>query len=103
MIFETKPAITSRIMSICPSCDGHRILMGSYSGIMGIWDVNLIRNHIATIKTQDDVWKIIVILLSKKIVDTTSEQSIELWNIVTLEIIRHIDNESGMKIVFFAK
>ena len=44
MIFKTKPLITSGIMSICLSCDGHMILVGSGDGNMTMWDINLIRD-----------------------------------------------------------
>ena len=54
MIFETKLPITSWITSICPSCDGHRILMGSGDGTVRMWNVNLARNQAITMDTQDD-------------------------------------------------
>jgi len=44
MIFETKPPTTSMITSICPSCDGDRILVGSGDETVRMWDVNLARN-----------------------------------------------------------
>jgi len=53
MIFEAKPPITSWITSICPSRDGHRILVGSGDGTVRMWDVNLARNQAATMDTQD--------------------------------------------------
>lgn len=50
--------------------------------------------------TQDDVWEVITVLPFRNIVATKSKQSIEFQNIVTLEVIRYIDSESGIKIVF---
>ena len=37
IIFETRPLVTSVRMSICPSHDGHRILVGDKDGIVRIW------------------------------------------------------------------
>ena len=34
IILETKPPVTSVIMSICPPHDGHRILVGDEDGIV---------------------------------------------------------------------
>ena len=55
MIFETKPLITSGITSICPSRDGHRILVGSGDGTVRMLDMNLARNQAVTMDIQDDV------------------------------------------------
>jgi len=102
MIFETKPPITSWITSICPSCNGHRILVGSYSGTVSIWNVNLARNQAATMDTQDDVQKFIAVSPSRKMVVTTSEQFVELWDTNTWEVepLRYINYEDAMKIAF---
>jgi len=54
MIFETKAPNTSKIKSICPSCDGNRILVGSKDGIVRMWNMNLVRNQAVTMNTQDD-------------------------------------------------
>ena len=37
IILETKPPVTSVIMSICPPHDGHRILVGDEDGIVRMW------------------------------------------------------------------
>ena len=37
IILETKPPVTSVIMSICPPHDGHRILVGDEDGIARMW------------------------------------------------------------------
>jgi len=100
MIFETKPLITSRITSICPSRDGHRILVGSEDGIVRIWDVNLARNQAVTMDTQDDMWEVIAVSPSGNMVVTQSKRSIELRDTVTSEVIRRMDNEDDMRIAF---
>ena len=50
--------------------------------------------------TKDNIQEVITVLLFGKIVATILEQSIELQNTVTSEIIRHMDSKSGMKIAF---
>ena len=100
MIFETKPPITSWITSICPSRDGHRVLMGSGDGTVRMWDVNLARNQAATMDTQDDVREVIAVSPSRNMVATQSTRSVEFWDTTTWEVIRHMDSESGMKIAF---
>jgi len=100
MIFETKLPITSEIMSICPSRDGNKILVGSWDGTVRMWDMNLARNQAVTMDTQDDVRKVIAVAPSGKMVATKSTRSIELWDTATSEVIRHMDSESGMKIAF---
>ena len=100
MIFETKPLITSRITSICPSRDGHRILVGLLDGIVRIWDVNLARNQAVTMDTQDDMWEVIAVSPSGNMVVTQSKRSIELRDTVTSEVIRRMDNEDDMRIAF---
>ena len=100
MIFEAKPPITSWITSICPSRDGHRILVGSGDGTVRMWDVNLARNQAATMDTQDDVREVIAVSPSGKMVATQSTRSVEFWDTTTWEVIRHMDSESGMKIAF---
>jgi len=56
MIWE-KPQATSYVWSICPSHDGHRLLVGYYDGSVRMWDVDLedsMGNRVDTIDTQDD-------------------------------------------------
>jgi len=100
MIFEAKPPITSWITSICPSRDGHRILVGSGDGTVRMWDMNLARNQAATMDTQDDVRKVIAVSPSGKMVVTQSKRSVELWDTNTWEVVRRMDNEDGMRIAF---
>jgi len=100
MIFETKPPITSWITSICPSRDGHRILVGSSDGTVRMWDMNLARNQAVTMDTQDDVRKVIAVSSSGKMVVTQSKRSVELRDTNTSEVVRRMDYEDDMKIAF---
>ena len=97
MIYGKKLLTTSQITSIC---NGNKILVGSYSGIVSMWNVNLARNQAATMDTQDDVWGIIAVSLFGKMVVTASEKFVELWDTNTWEVIRCMDHEDGMKIAF---
>ena len=88
MIFKTNALNTSKIKSICPSCNGNRILVGSKGGIVRMWDINLVRNQAVTMDTQDnddaDMQKFIpAVSHSGKIVATESMQSVEFWNTTT--------------------
>jgi len=52
-----KPASTSLLTSICPSSDGHRVLVGYYDGSVRMWNVdleNLAINQADITDTQDD-------------------------------------------------
>jgi len=100
MLFEKKPPIASRITSICPSRDGHRVLVGSWDGTVRMWDVNLARNQAVIMDTQDDVRKVIAVSPSGKMVATTSERSVELWDTTTWEVVMHMDYESHVEISF---
>ena len=105
MIFKTNALNTSKIKSICPSCNGNRILVGSKGGIVRIWDINLVRNQAVTMDTQDnddaDMQKFIpAVSHSGKIVATESMQSVEFWNTTTWEVVRYMDYESCMRIAF---
>jgi len=51
MIFEIKPPITPRIVTICSSCNGNKILVGNSFGTVRILDMNLARNQAITIDT----------------------------------------------------
>ena len=64
--------------------------------------MNLARNQIVTMNTQDDVWEVIAVSPSGNMVATQSKQSIKLQDTVTLEVIRYIDyeNEDNMRIAF---
>ena len=56
MIWE-KPQATSYVTNICPSRDGHRLLVGYLDGSVRMWDVDLedsTGNRVDTIDSQDD-------------------------------------------------
>ena len=100
MIFETKPPITPGIATICPSRDGHRILVGSSFGTVRMLDINLARNQAVTMDTQDDMRRFIAVSSSGKMVVTQSKRSIELWDTATSEVVRRTDTESYVRIAF---
>ena len=103
MISETQTPNTSKIKSICPSHNSNRILVESKSGIVRMWDMNLVRNQTVTMNTQDntDMQKLIIaVSYSRKMVATKSTQSVELWNITTWEVIRYMDYKSHVEISF---
>ena len=100
MIFETKLPIISWITSICPSCDGNKILVGSGDGTVRMWDMNLARNQAVTMDTQDDVRKVIAVSPSGKMVATKSTRSVEFWDTTTWEVVRRMDYEYGMEAAF---
>jgi len=109
MIWE-KPQVTSNVWSICPSHDGHRLLVGYGDGSVRMWDVDLeisTGNRVDTIDTQDDTdtRRVIRISPSGKMAATESQQShnINLLDTNTGEVIAHIDveYEDGMRIAFF--
>ena len=57
LIWETNPPTTSDISSICPSRDGHRLLVGCEDGSVRMWELdleNLAMNQADTIDTQTD-------------------------------------------------
>ena len=56
--------------------------------------MNLARNQIVTMDTQDDMWEVIAVSPSGNMVATQSKQSIKLQDTVTLEVIRCIDYEN---------
>jgi len=56
-IWETNPPATSSIYSICPSRDGHRLLVGCGDGSVRMWELdleNLAMNQADTMDTQAD-------------------------------------------------
>jgi len=106
MIWE-KPQATSYVWSICPSRDGHRLLVGYDDGSVRMWNVNLedsTGNWADTIDTQDDTdtQQVIRISPSGKVAATESQQShnIKVLDTNTGEVVAHIDvkYEDGMSI-----
>ena len=108
-IWETNPPTTSYIYSICPSRDGHRILVGCEDGSVRIeLDLeNLAMNQADTMDTQADadMPKFIAFLHSGNMVATRSGQShIEFLDTTTGEVVSRTDIDkqdyNGMKIAF---
>ena len=67
VVWETKYSATSAVWSICPSRDGHRLLVGYESGNVRMWNVDLedsMGNRAETIDTQDDTDTRLVITIS---------------------------------------
>jgi len=97
-IWGTKYLANSLATSICPSRDGHRLLVGYESGSVRVWNVDLedsARNWADTIDTQDDTatQRVITISPSGKVVATVSLESynFEFLDTNTWEVIAHTD------------
>jgi len=105
-IWETNPPTTSIIYSICPSQDGHRILVGCLDGSVRMWELdleNLAMNQADTMDTQADVDmpKFIAFSRSGNMVATRSGQShIEFLDTTTGEVVSRTDIDDVMKIAF---
>ena len=100
MIWETKSSATSALSSICPSRDGHRLLVGYYSGSVRMWSVNLedsTGNRTDTIDTQyvTNTQLVLTFSPSGKVAATVSLQSynIEFLGTNTWEIVARTDVE----------
>ena len=110
LIWETNPPTTSDISSICPSRDGHRLLVGCEDGSVRMWELdleNLAMNQADTIDTQTDadVPQSIAFSRSGNMVATISEQShIKLLDTTTGEVVLGTDidkqDKYRMKIAF---
>jgi len=103
-IWETNPPTTSRIWSICPSRDGHRILVGCGDESVRMWELdleNLAMNQADTMDTQADVDmpRFIAFSRSGNMVATRSEIShIEFLDTTTGEVVSRTDIDDDVKI-----
>jgi len=112
-IWETNPPTTSPIWSICPSRDGHRILVGCWDGSVRMWELdleNLVMNQADTMDTQADadMPRFIGFSHSGNMVAMRSGQShIEFLDTTSGEVVSRTDideqdyrDEGDMKIAF---
>jgi len=97
LIWETNPPTTSLISSICPSRDGHRLLVGCKDGSVRLWELdleNLAMNQADTIDPQADadMPEFTAFSHSGNMVATRSGQShIELLDTTTGEVVLRTD------------
>jgi len=108
-IWHTKSLANSIVTSICPSRDGHRVLVGYLSGSVRMWNVDLedsVGNQADTMDTQDDTdtRQVIGISSSGKVAATVSLQShnVEFLYTNTWEVLARTDveYEDGTDIAF---
>jgi len=108
-IWRTESLATSIVSSICPSRDGHRLLVGYHNGSVRMWNVDpedSTGNRADTIETQDDTDTRYVDTISPsgKVMATVSLQSynVEFLDTNTWEIVACTDVkfEDGMNIAF---
>jgi len=105
-----KPASTSHVTSICPSSNGHRVLVGYKDGIVRMWNLDLENLAITQADTADtrddsDERQVIKISPSGKMVITRSWQSpiVEFLDTTTREVVARTDIEwegSDIEIAF---
>jgi len=109
-IWETNPPTTSYIYSICPSRNGHRLLVGCLDGSVRMWELdleNLAMNQADTLDTQADadIPKFIAFSHSGNMVAMRSGQShIKFLDTTTGEVVSRTDIDeqdyNGMKVAF---
>jgi len=95
MIFKTEPLTTSGIRSICPSRDGHRLLVGSIDGTVRMQDMEDLGSSLPVIEDVTDRPTIIKFSPSGKMVATRSRRSVyvELRDTTTWEVVGSMDVE----------
>jgi len=105
IIFKTEPLTASRISSICPSLDGHRILVGSRDGTVRMWDTEDFGSSQPVIQDVTDRPEIIGFSPSGKMVTTKSRRPyyVELrdrtWELVGP---REVEYKRGIEVAFSA-
>jgi len=104
IIFETEPLTTSYITSICPSRDGHRLLVGSGDGTVRMWNMENLAGNQSVTQDDRDIQEIIAFSPSGKMMATKSQRStyIELRDTTTWELIGPRDVEPGYEVAFSA-
>ena len=106
MIFKTEPLTTSMIESICPSCDGHRILVGSWDGTVRMLNMEDLGSSQPVIQDVTDTPEIIGFSPSGKMVATKSRRldSVEFLDTTTWELVGSADVEykDNIKVAFSA-
>ena len=99
VIFETEPLTDWFISSICPSRDGHRLLIGGAVGTVRMLSLeDLGRNQPVT----QDKGLVIAFSPSGKMVATGSDGHLELWDTTTWERVGPRDVEYASQVAFSA-
>jgi len=95
MIFKTEPLTTSRISSICPSRDGHRLLVGSVDGTVKMRNMEDLGSGQPVIQDVTDRPETIGSSPSGKMVATRSWRfdCVELRDTATWELVGSMDVE----------
>ena len=104
MTFKIEPLTTSSITSICPSRDGHRLLVGSRDGSVRMLNMKDFGSNQSVIQDVTDTPKIIAFSPSGKMVATKTRRPayIELWDTTTWKLIGPRDVEYGSEVTFSA-
>jgi len=93
MIFETEQLIDGRrISSICPSRDGHRLLIGDDDGTVRMLSLEDLGSNEPIAQDQR---RIVAFSPSGKMVATESREHVEFWDTTTWEPVGPRDVESG--------
>jgi len=104
MIFRIEPLTTSSITSVCPSRDGHRLLMGNNDGTVRMWNLEDFGSNQPV--TRDDIDKrgIAAFSPSGKMVATYHREfsCIELWDTATWKVVGARDIKPGFQVAFSA-
>ena len=104
MIFKTLPKTTSFIESICPSHDGHRLLVGSEDGTVMMWNMEDLGSSQLVIQDVTYSLGFIGFSPSRKMVATRSRQSdyVEWRDTATWEVVGSMNVEEGGTQVAFS-
>ena len=105
MVWEAKSPVGLYVTSVCPSRDGHRLLVGYYGGSMRMWNLDLEDLTGNRADAQDDTYtqQVIRISPSGKVAVTASEfYNIKILDANTGEVVARTDveYEDGTDIAF---